>query len=259
MKLTDNILRFTLFTVALILFGFGIHLSLSDKVTNATATYGAGVICLIFVYLSSFQSFEGLGIKAKLLDQKIEESEAVIKKLQKTLILMASTLFSLSSRSGRLDAGMSRIERYRLVEEIEKEFLGNGISKEDIDAAKNDWHRFVTIDLLSPIYKSLQNIISKKQSELMVELQSKFGLPEIEEVKLRSHDSWEFERNLKELFKIKDYKSIPEKLKEIVDSCIALSEKEKEDIYKNLKEEISDIEYYAKKHEFRRLDVWLNE
>lgn len=257
MKLTDGLFRFILFIAALILFGFGVQLSLSDKVANATTTYTAGMLCLVFVFLSSFQSFEGLGIKAKLLDQKIEESEIVIKKLHKILVLMASTLFSLSSRTGRLGPGISRAERYRLVEEIEKEFLANGISKETIDDAKSDWHRYNMIDLLSPIYKKIQEIVGAKEIELATEFQAKFGLSN-EDVKLRSDSLQKLKKGLEELFKIQDYEIMPSELKNIIENCIAISTKEKEAIYNDLKEDLSDIEYYAKKHEFRRLEVWLN-
>ena len=46
--------RVLVFLSALLMFGFGVELAFSDKAAGATAVLGAGILCLIFVFLPSF-------------------------------------------------------------------------------------------------------------------------------------------------------------------------------------------------------------
>jgi len=55
-----------IFILALVLFACGCAMCFMGKVSAATATYGAAVLCMIFVFLGQFESFKGLGIEAKL-------------------------------------------------------------------------------------------------------------------------------------------------------------------------------------------------
>lgn len=65
MKKQNNALSIALIIFAFILLICGIILSFQNKSTNI-ATYSAAVICLIISQLGKFESFEGLGVKAKL-------------------------------------------------------------------------------------------------------------------------------------------------------------------------------------------------
>ncbi|ABW66230.1 hypothetical protein [Desulfosudis oleivorans] len=71
MKKMRNILSNALILVAFALLVAGLILSFLGKSTNL-ATYGAAFLCFIFSQLHRFESFEGLGLKAKVRD--IEET-----------------------------------------------------------------------------------------------------------------------------------------------------------------------------------------
>jgi|GEM_PF-1755231 len=264
MKSLDSIMRIVLFGIFLILFGFGVFLSTTSKSVDAATTYTAGVLCLIFVFLPSFQSFEGLGIKAKLLDQKIEESDAVIKRLQKMLILMASMLFSLSARMGRWGSAMPRSDRYHLTEQIEKEFLANGISNQELENAKADLHRYNMIDLYVPLFKRLRELSNKKGREFAQKVNSISSTKSPEEqIELNSltnkkEDAEKFVVALENIISIDDFESMPIVFDDLIKTCLFLTKEEKAEILQELKDEISDFKYYASQHQFRRLDVWLS-
>jgi len=265
MKSLDNSLRIILFIAAIILFGFGIYMSLNNNGVNAIATYGAGISCLIFVYLSSFQSFEGLGIKAKLLDQKIEESDAVIKRLQNMLVLIAGMLFSLGARMGRLGSGMPRSDRYHLTEEIEKELLANGVPAEKLEIAKSDLHRFNTIDLYYLIFKDLRKFASEKHQVLRNELGTKLSeknspnkILDANKIESKIKSIENLQEKLEALISLREFDSMPVELDKLIDSCLGISDEEKSIIFGRLQEEFSDLRYYSREHKFRRLDIWLN-
>jgi hypothetical protein len=63
-----------------LLFLFGGILCYQYKIAPAVATYGAAIMCLVFVYLEKIESFEGLGIKVKVRfgDKTAEEKNAEI-------------------------------------------------------------------------------------------------------------------------------------------------------------------------------------
>ena len=69
-----------IFVLSTLLFLFGGILCYQYKTSSAIATYGAAVLCLVFVYLDKFDSFEGFGIKAKVRfgDKTVVEKDAEI-------------------------------------------------------------------------------------------------------------------------------------------------------------------------------------
>jgi hypothetical protein len=74
--------RVAVIIVAVSLFVSGVALSFCDKVEATVATYAAGILCLIFVFLPEFKKFKGLGIEAELLNRKIAEADLLLAQLR---------------------------------------------------------------------------------------------------------------------------------------------------------------------------------
>ena len=75
MKNKNDTFSRILLSLATLLFIAGVVLSFQDKPSNIS-TYSAAVLCLIFSQIRRFESFEGLGVKAKL--KNLEESVETI-------------------------------------------------------------------------------------------------------------------------------------------------------------------------------------
>ena len=96
--------RAGLLVLGLMLFGFGIALSFEGLPAGAIATYGAGVISILFFYLSRFKKIEAFGVKAEAWDQKMQEAAELIDRLQGLSAAVAGPLFTIVARMGRWDA-----------------------------------------------------------------------------------------------------------------------------------------------------------
>ncbi len=96
--------RAGLLVLGLMLFGFGIALSFEGLPAGAIATYGAGVISILFFYLSRFKKIEAFGVKAEAWDQKMQEAAELIDRLQGLSALYAPLRASKARRACRWSA-----------------------------------------------------------------------------------------------------------------------------------------------------------
>ncbi|TNH19662.1 hypothetical protein [Halomonas sp. BL6] len=145
-----------LFLSALLLLAVGSYLAFLANVAGASATYGAAVFCLIFVFLRDFKSFKGFGLEAELLERKIEEADKTLYQLRAITVPIAEMLFSNVARANRIGGQMPRRQRHELMERIQSELRTCGVRPEQIEKAKVDWHRFNLIDLSRPVLNPLE-------------------------------------------------------------------------------------------------------
>jgi len=260
----ENILKILIFIVAICLLGCGVYFSLIDQVAAATATYAAAILALIFAFLTEFKTFKGLGIEAELLDRKIEEADDLISKLRGITIPIAEMLLSSTARMGRLGTIMPRKQRYELLNQLEHEFQKCGVSLEQLEAAKVDWHFFNTFDLATPIFQRLIKMLQRHQSDHKKKL-SGFGtiIPdkyqEHEELCKRNgeiHNEIEFARNL---WQQRDQSKLVESINNFILNSTVLLDGDKAEISEELKEEFLDLQYYIESKQFRRPDVWFEQ
>jgi len=132
-----------IFIVSLFLFAFGGVLSYKNKTGSAIATYGAAILCLVFVYLGKFESFEGLGIKAKMKEQ-IREADATIKQLREiSAVSSEATLTNLMA--GSFMGGMKSEKRFELHDKIIDSLKKIGANQDQINEIESDWKKGITI------------------------------------------------------------------------------------------------------------------
>jgi len=258
-------MRIVVFLAALGLFGAGVALGFQDKAGAATATYGAAVLCLIFVFLPEFKRFKGLGIEAELLDRKLEEADKLLSQLRDLATPIAEMLLSSVARSGRWDSAMPRAQKRELLQRIEGELRRCGVTEEQLEQAKVDWHYYNLHDLSSPIIKDVidklqehfrerDNAINTVPTPITPDKRGEYDRL----VAHRNEVSQERER-LRALYALKDKTGIADVIRSAIKNSTVLTPSEKTELFDRHREALLDVEYYAMHKEFRRLTVWLTE
>ncbi|WP_335901489.1 hypothetical protein ACOI2Q_07040 [Shewanella algae] len=258
-------MKVTVFITAILMFAAGVFLSYEDKTGGATATYGAAVLCLIFVFLGDFKKFKGFGIEAELLEDKIKEADEVLNQLRGLVKPISELLFTMVARGGRWDSAIPRKDSYRLMEQLENELKEIGLSHDEIAKAKYEWHQFNLIDLFRPILTGISELLHEKE-KAQQEVIRGFKNPIASEFQLAYKEACE-EKNrissesakINEIYKVDDRHNCLAEIVKFMDSSYLISEEEKKEILNRFSEEIKDVEHYINTHEFRRLDVWLSE
>lgn len=254
-------MRKILFFLAVVLFIFGGTLIYVNNLAGSGISFGAGVLLLVFVFLQSFSKFEGFGIKAELLDQKISEADEILKKLRKMSLSTGEMLFSICSRMGRWNSTLPLKEQFRMIENIEKTMEDIGISEQEIDKAKGDLHLFYKFDMANPIREYLIGLLREKEKAVN-EIIAVYKQP-ID----NSDEQWngliEKQRNIQNeirnfnnLFIIGKSLSL-ENITKAITTSEQLSDEEKDKTLKDNDRYLKDINYYDKYHRIRDRDYWI--
>lgn len=254
-------MRVTILIAALVLFFAGVALSYLDKTGGAVATYGAGVFCLIFVYLAQFKRFKGFGLEAEL-QEKIHEADEALRKLRSITVPMAHMLFTMVSKMGRWDSSIPRRQRHEIMSSMESELRENGVAKEDLETAKADWHRYNIIDLYRPVARSIAAVldeeIKRRENAHRAFKQPISGADHAaysEAVEMWRQASKSRE-DLFSLLKLEDQSVLPQEFEQFVASCPAIPDAERTSLLSKVQEQLQDAHHYVRFREFRRLEHW---
>ncbi len=260
-----NVVRVLVAISGLLLLGMGVVLSYQDKLGGATATYGTAIVCLIFVFLSDFKRFKGLGIEAELLDQKIEEADELLARLRGITAPLAEMLFSLAARMGRWGTAIPRTQRHDFMTRIQRALAEAGVSPEELEQAKGDWHYFNAFDLCSPALQKISDAFHTKLKlrdrevsavpqpiggDMMTEFNRRVARRQIVHVEIEK---------LSEIRKQSGSLDLAARVRAIVSESPILDQKEKFELLNSIDEELRDIEHYVKHREFRRPAVWFSQ
>lgn len=238
-------------------------MSFQDKTASATATYGAGILCLIFSSLPLFQSFDILGMKG-VLKEKIEEADELIEHLKAFSVPTTKLLISNLARSGRMGAKLPRQESYELCNEIVASMRKYGVEEADIEIAKRDWHRFNLFDMAQPLFQGIGTFIEPEKAKIQEELKI---LPQ--PIKEEDRDKYskiincqneisKWEKAYSNLRQQEDLFSLATEIEKQVQDCPFVENAEKEKFLSCNNEELEDLKYYAQNRQFRRMDVWFS-
>ena len=257
----EKILRIIIFLMAILLIAFGAFLSYGDKNTSAGLTYTAGILCLIFSFLTSFKSFKGLGIEAEL-QNKIDEADKIIRYLKEISEPIAEISFSSLSRMGFLMGPILKSKQYKLKKNIEKALKQIGIEDKKINIIARDWHRFNVLVLSKPLFDRINSELKGLRQEKTLQLENFGG-------KIKSEDKHEFDKlfaerqliekdieSLKNLRRDFDIDNSDQQLLYYLSESKTLSDQIKDKIKSDLSETLEDIKYYKKYYDFRRPEKW---
>ncbi len=257
-----SIMRVIVFLSALCLFGAGFWLCWKKR-GGIIPTYAAAVFCLIFTFLPEFQFFKGLGVEAKLRDT-LREADTTIAQLRGLLAPLSEFMFTVTAQSGRFGVGMRARDRYRLATELESELVKLGLSRNQIEIAKKDWHCMNLQDLSLLLINPLMKMIEEKQQEqhkIIGKIQSRGPISPTDAThKAATERLWHIaaeENRLEECLVYKELDHIHENLRRFLETTDVFSSDEKRAFMDTHKDELADLAYYAEHKEFRRLEHWL--
>jgi hypothetical protein len=254
-------MRKTLFGFALLMLCMGTALSYFDKVGGAVATYTAAFLCLVFVYLSEFELFKAFGAEARL-RKKINEADEILQRLREVTLPIAELLFAINARVGLWSAPVPRRDSYRIMKQIEEELRLIGVRPEGLEKARREYDRRNIFDLTRPLIKGFTNALDAKKKGKRIESEN-FTKPvsadkqqnymKLQEERARL-DS--FRKDLEKFYQIEEVDTLPSAIDDSIKKCEFLIEEEKEDLFTRYREEMDDLKYYIKHHDFRRLETW---
>jgi hypothetical protein len=247
---------------ALVLFAFGLYFCCRGK-PEIKAIFAAGACCLVFAFLPQFKYFEGYGVKAERLDQKIRDANETITRLTSLSKPLAELLFTITARAGRGYSGIPRRDRYRMMQELESELRKTGLGDKDIEEAKRDWHRFNLYDLSEPVFDDIIARIEEKKKQQQERINA-LSYPSVSAANHAAHEkevkqSWHIsaeERRLETTRSLENIFSVYDGIMQFLDSTDIFSGQEKQDVLAKNKEELDDLKYYLEHKEFRRLEHW---
>lgn len=256
-------MKATIFLTSLALLGLGAYLAYLDKTASSGVSFAAAIICMIFVSLEEFQKFKGFGIEAEL-REKIKEADDTIQRLRSFAIPTAEMLSTIAIRMGRWGSALSRQERYQFMKQIDEELKRIGVSAEDIEKSKANWHRYTIFDLGRPIFSEIKDRLESKIQEKDKALSA---IPQPINAGDQNHKRLVEERGeifkelkkLESLFSIEKSEELPRVIKNYIETCQLLTDDDRKHIYKERHEELEDLTHYASHKEVRRLDTWLKE
>jgi hypothetical protein len=254
-------MRAILFVISLGLFSAGTYVLLLNNVGAAATAYGAGVLSLVFVYLSRFRRFKGFGIEAELLERRIAEADVTIEQLKSITLPIAEMLFTLTARIGRWGSALPHRDSYRLMEKIESELQRNGVGSAELESAKANWHHFNLRDLAVPITMRIGKLIQEKQSQTNLDLQkvpspTNPSDPQFLALVNRNVELDKLLHTFSALYSEPDFSDLPEKILRTLQSTSMLSPAEKDKLLADSEVELGDLKYYRDHGTFRSLERW---
>lgn len=140
----------------------------SDSGTAVFMFLGAAFLSLVFAYLMRFKRFEikALGITGELWENKQEEAEDVIRRLQKISPALAACSYSALAGIGRFSGAISKEDRYLMAAELTRQLEDVGVPAEEIEVSRKHFDGLMLVDMSTPIWNRIRERLREIESEL---------------------------------------------------------------------------------------------
>ena len=257
-------MRWLVFALAVALFVGGFVLAWRDMTTAAIPTYGGGVICLIFAWLSRFKKFKGFGVDAELWEDKQEQAADLIDRLRSLAGSVARPVLAMAPRMGRLGQHLSRRELHDFVSTLETTLREAGLAEHEISRIKRDYHYITMFELVRVIDRALQPRVLEKLQELRKQ-HDDIPRPTRPEEHDRHQALIDRQNSLSAAFKgilavayDIPIEQIPDELEARIAALPEYTEDEIAALMSANREELEDIRFYAHEKAIRRLSHWLD-
>lgn len=205
-------------------------------------------------------SLSGIEAKTRRAAEVVREAEGAIERLRSLAAVIAAPLFTVSMRMGRWGTHLSRRERLELVERVEAELKQVGVPQVLIGEAKEEFHRYATLDLFRTVAGVLREIVNEKAEARQKAMEA---VPQ----PISNHTEYgilfaALQEANGELAKLTAIDKVPRKesyswFQEYLRNCPLFNEAERSDFTMANAEAIEDLRAYAEHERFRRLNVWL--
>ncbi|EAZ5991688.1 hypothetical protein RLQ00_001653 [Salmonella enterica] len=236
-----------------------------EHIPAASLAIAAGIILLLFTDMDKIESFALLGLKAKL-KTTLVEAEDIVLKLRKTSILQTEMLFTIMARLGG-GRPLTRREQYDYVQSISKQLRNLKVDEDEIEAAKKHYYYIVSIHMAFDIATKIERLLQNKAGELNKLWQDRpvlIGPPNnyktFHEIEGEfREDEFYFSRKGSELRSL--FYGLPEfnpheKIMDFIKELDRMTEEERSEIFQAVEEDLNDLDFIIRKHEFRRPDNW---
>ncbi|MHB8544258.1 MAG: hypothetical protein ACYC9S_09715 [Leptospirales bacterium] len=245
------VFRIVLFLASLSLIGLGACLAYKNETKSAGLALGSGIFLLFFVFLPEFAKFKGLGFEA-ILKEKIQEADKTLERLREFAPSIASMVMSIMNRQGRWVGPVPRKDQYEFIENVKKNLMEMGISKDHVEKILENTHNQIEFDMAFDLLNEPVHALDKKMN----------AMPETSEknefVKNRNQFLNELQKTREEWVIDRDTRKYEQKMIDLVQGCGLLDGREKEEINIQIQEDTKDLEEYQHKRTFRRGDVWFS-
>lgn len=192
--------------------------------------------------------------------KKADDTIAELRELAKPL---AEFTFSAVARTGLRITKLPRRDQYRLVKELESELHEIGITEEEIEACKKDWHRLNLEDLSWPIVKPIKALFLEKEKQ-QHNILKKFGSPILAgdpNYKAATEYLWYIsheEKKFEDFYNDRNFETFYSDMIHFMKTTDVFTEKDKDVFFHENEDELQDLDYYTKHKKFRRLEHWLD-
>ncbi len=146
-KITDDFIRVSLLGAAAAFVGAAITTAVIGHAASATVMVGGLLVCLIFLYLSRFKRFKGFGVEGEMWEDKMQEAERVIDRLNKLAAATAAPTYRAIASVGRWTSAPDPNELALLVDPLDNALRDAGFSEDRINDIKAPVHIIKMTDL----------------------------------------------------------------------------------------------------------------
>ncbi len=164
--------KMLLSVAAAIAFAATIYLLIEDKTGSATIAGGFTFGLLVFVYLPVFESFEVLGLKARL-SRRIDEAERLLGHIRRSAEVSSRLLYIQLAWMNRL-GNITWSKKRELLAEIDRVLIELGLSQEEVLERKRPFLLMTSLDLLRVFEQTLDARVTRLRSYLQDEQHRKF-------------------------------------------------------------------------------------
>ena len=235
-----------LMVLAIVLFIAGLLLAFSDKDTSlVVSTYAAAIFCLIFVFITQFKKFKGLGIEAELWDETQEKAEKLLNNLQNVSQVLAECAYSSVISSGRGYGSIPNSERLEMADSLSKELKNIEIPETIINHSRHHFDRLFVYDILSPICftieRAIQESLNKNHKVLTCTMTEEKKAPFMEERKKISAEKTEISEILENRENFSDKLN---KINNFLDNSFSLDKEKINEIRETHKKDFANFQSY---------------
>ncbi len=256
----DNFLRIGFFLAALSMVGSTVWLGAIDKTGAASIT---ATLCLglcIFVFLSRFKRFKGLGFEGELWEQEMERTAELRRALMDLSERVGENVYWERGEGSRWGGGnTARI--LDMIERTDRNLEAIGVNRQKIEELKRPWHKCIMRDLADPITGRVRDIVEEKTKAVDSESAALGGAMPAD----RTAPQWVLHEKRQAMAKVRsqledliwrdDYENVPRLLREAIEGYAFLSDEDQQAISRDCTEEFQDIDQYARDRTVRRPEI----
>jgi hypothetical protein len=137
----------------------GLYLAYNNEVGSAVTCLTTGIVLFIFSNLDLFESIKAPGIEAKMrtIDAKVQEVQALAKKVANTSSVTAAFCMQIMVRIGRMSGPLPRGQAFQLVSDMREQLLSLDVDEAAMSEIMAPWNEIISNDLIGIAYTGLRD------------------------------------------------------------------------------------------------------